>query len=201
MPTPADGHGSGLRAPGAVTELLQEWHAGSELARNRLFEMTYAELRAIAGGYLRRERRDGSVQVTALVHEAFLRLVGTRASWADRSHFYGVAAQAMRRVLVDHARRRQALKRNGGQIQLSLNDATDLTDRDAMSALKVDEALSDLERLDARQARIVELRYFAGLSVDEAADALQVSPTTVKREWATARAWLARRTHTREEVI
>ncbi len=194
--TPAETQGAGLRGPGAsVTELLQAWHEGSEAARNRVFEMTYVELRAIAGAYLRREHRLGSIQATALVHEAFLRLVGTRARWADRGHFYGVAAQAMRRILVDHARRRQALKRNAAELTVSLESAGDLEDRGAFEALKLDEALTDLERLDPRQARVVELRYFGGLSVEDTAATLEISPATVKREWATARAWMARRVH------
>lgn len=198
MLSPADAQEFGMRPPDAsVTELLQAWHEGSEAARNRVFEMTYAELRKIAGGYLRRERQLGSIQATALVHEAFLRLVGTRARWADRGHFYGVAAQAMRRILVDHARRRQALKRSPESVTISLADAGDLADGEACEALKLDEALTDLERLDARQARVVELRYFGGLSVDETAAALEISPATVKREWATARAWIARRVHLR----
>ena len=198
MLTPEGAPESEGRAPDpSVTELLQAWHEGSEAARNRVFEVTYAELRKIAGAYLRRESRLGSIQATALVHEAFLRLVGTRASWADRSHFYGVAAQAMRRILVDHARRRQALKRSPESLTLSLADAGELADNEGCEALKLDEALNDLERLDARQARVVELRYFGGLSVEEAAAALEISPATVKREWATARAWIARRVHLR----
>ena len=201
MPMSASARGSRPKAvDGSVTELLQAWHEGSEAARNQVFELTYEELRSIASAYLRREQRFGSVQVTALVHEAFMRLVGTRADWADRGHSNGVAAQAMRRILVDHARRRQALKRNGEGMRIGLHDGPDLVDRQGDAALKVDEVLTDLERLDARQARVVELRYFGGLSVDEAASALGLSPATVKREWATARAWLARRLHLRGGV-
>jgi RNA polymerase sigma factor (TIGR02999 family) len=181
--------------PGSITELLRAWHAGSEEARDRVFEATYRELRAVAAAYLRRERSHGSLQVTALVHETFLRLVGTQAPWADRRHFYGVAAKAMRRILVDHARRRAARKRVPHNLTVSLEGAGNLADREGWAALKLDEALADLERVDARQARVVELRYFGGLSVDEAADALELSPATVKREWATARAWIARRMH------
>ena len=192
MPPP-DVAREGLRPAGAVTELLQSWHTGSEAARNQVFEATYSELRAIASAYLRRERPNGSVQVTSLVHEAFLRLVGTRSSWTDRRHFYGVAAQAMRRILIDHARSRRTAKRAAGAIGVRLDDAGELVDQDALAAIALDEALVDLERFDPRQARVVELRYFCGLSVDDAAAALDVSPATVKREWATARAWIARR--------
>ena len=199
MPLSDDAPVSEVR-PGAVTELLQAWHAGSENARNRVFELTYAELRAIAGGYLRREQRQGSLQVTALVNEAFLRLVGTRASWADRGHFYGVAAQAMRRILVDHARRRQALKRHPDGAMVRLEDAGELADHEGGAAIRVDEALCDLEQLDPRQARVVELRYFAGLTIEETASALEISPATVKREWVTARAWIARRVQARGEL-
>lgn len=183
----------------AITELLQAWHAGSEAARNELFELTYAELRSIASAYLWRERRLGSIQVTSLVNEAFLRLLGAKSPWVDRGHFYGVAAQAMRRILVDHARRRQALKRHPEALRVSVANVEDLADREGWAALKLDEALTDLERLDARQARVVALRYFAGLSVEETASALEVSPSTVKREWATARAWIARRMHLRDK--
>jgi RNA polymerase sigma factor (TIGR02999 family) len=133
--------------------------------------------------------------VTALVHEAFLRLVGTQAPWVDRGHFYGVAAQAMRRILVDQARRRAARKRVPSGVTVSLDEAATLADRESWAALKVDEALADLERVDPRQARVVEIRYFAGLSVEETAEALGVSPATVKREWSTARAWIARHVH------
>ena len=186
----------GRGSPAApITALLHAWHAGSEQARDRVFEVTYGELRALAGAYLRREWGRGSIQVTALVHEAFLRLVGTRARWTDRGHFYGVAAQAMRRILVDHARRRRAQKRQPHGITVPLEDAGDLADHECWTALKLDEALSDLERLDARQARVVELRCFGGLSVDETANALGLSAATVKREWATARAWIARYMH------
>lgn len=184
----------GRAVPGAgdasVTDMLHAWHDGSEAARNRVFELTYDELRRIAGAYLRREGRQGSLQVTGLVHEAFLRLVDTKAAWADRRHFYGVAAQAMRRVLVDHARRRIAAKRPQGQLAISLDEAPEA---EAISAIGLDEALVALERLDPRQARIVELRYFGGFSVEETARVLAVSPATVKRECATARAWIERR--------
>ncbi len=198
MSIPIDPPGREGREPRAsVTELLRAWHEGSEGARNRLFEVTYTELRAIASAYLRRERQPGSIQTTALVSEAFLRLVGTRAEWEDRGHFYGVAAQAMRRILIDHARKRHALKRHPEALKVSLEDAGELADRGGSDALKLDEALTDLERLDPRQARVVELRYFGGLSVEDTASTLGISPSTVKREWATAGAWIARRVNQR----
>jgi RNA polymerase sigma factor (TIGR02999 family) len=184
-----------------VTDLLRAWHSGSEEAREQLFEATYAELRALAAAYLRRERKaQHSLQATALVHEAFLRLVGTRAPWVDRGHFFGVAAQAMRRILVDHARRRRAGKRSPAAALLSLEEAGELGDHEGIAILKLDEALSDLSRLDPRQARVVELRYFGGLSVSETAQSLELSPATVKREWATARAWITRQVGRRGPV-
>ena len=181
-----------MPGPAALTDLLQAWHEGSEDARDRVFDLTYGELRAVAAGYLRRERwRTPTLQVTVLVHEAFLRLVGTRARWADRGHFYGVAAQAMRRVLVDHARRRRARKRHPG-LQFSLEHLPELAGPAGFDALALNDALADLERLDPRQARVVELRCFGGLTVEETAEALGLSPATVKREWSTARAWISR---------
>jgi RNA polymerase sigma-70 factor (ECF subfamily) len=179
--------------PAAVTDLLRAWHSGSEEARDQVFEVTYGELRALAASYMRRERRvRPSFRTTVLVHEAFLRLVGTQAPWVDRAHFYGVAAQAMRRILVDHARRRRAGKRRPAFPLLSLEEAGEMADREGVAILKLDEALTDLARLDPRQARVVEMRYFGGLSVEETAETLELSVSTVKREWATARAWLTR---------
>ena len=172
--------------------------SGDPDAMERLLPAVYGELKVLAASYLRRERGDHTLSPTALVHEAYLKLVDQRTvNWEGRSHFFGIAAQAMRRILVDHARRRQALKRSPESVTISLADAGDLADGEACEALKLDEALTDLERLDARQARVVELRYFGGLSVDETAAALEISPATVKREWATARAWIARRVHLR----
>lgn len=195
MPESSRSPGGSESPPPSITEMLRAWHGGSEDARDRVFEVTYGELRALAGAYLRRERRRDSIQVTALVHEAFLRLVGTQAPWADRGHFYGVAAQAMRRILVDHARRRRALKRGGPGLVVSLDDAGAIPDPEGCYAIELDEALTDLERLDARQASVVEMRYFGGLSVADTANALGLSAAMVKREAATARAWIARRIH------
>lgn len=155
--------------------------------------LVYDELRGLAAGYLRRERRDHTLGATDLVNEAFLRLVNQHTvSWAGRSHFFGIAAQAMRRVLVDHARRRTAAKRSR-QHQVTLDTAVELSgDTSSDEIVAVDEALGRLAAVDERQARLVELRYFAGLSIVEAAEVLGVSAATVKRDWALARAWLQR---------
>jgi RNA polymerase sigma factor (TIGR02999 family) len=153
--------------------------------------LVYTELRKLAASYLRVERPDHTLQPTALVHEAYLRLVDQRSvNWQNRAHFFGIAAQMMRRILVDHARRRQAAKRDGATYRLYTSEE-EATARDP-ELLALDEALSGLEALDARQARIVELRFFGGLTVEETAEVAGVSPATVKREWRTARAWLAR---------
>lgn len=174
-----------------ITDLLQSVEAGSPGALDRLIPLVYEELRALASGYLRGERGDHTLQTTALVHEAYLRLVDQqRTTWRNRRHFFGIAALAMRRILVDAARRRGAAKRDLGR-PITLDEDLD-AGRDDREILGVDEALEELARLDPRQARVVELRYFAGLTIEDTAEALDVSPATVKREWHTARAWLAR---------
>jgi len=183
-------------APAAeVTQLLVAWGAGDRLAGERLLPAVYAELRRQAARAMRRESSEHTLQATALVHEAYLRLVDQRrAVWRGRAHFFGVAAQVMRRILVDHARERHAAKRGGGVRQLTLGGA-DAAGPDAgqgVDVLALHEALERLAALDSDQARIVELRYFGGLSIEETAEALDVSPATVKREWAVARAWLRR---------
>jgi RNA polymerase sigma factor (TIGR02999 family) len=165
---------------------------GSKDALARLIPLVYRELRRLAGYYMRDERASHTLQPTALVHEAFLRLVGqNRANWQNRAQFMAVAAQLMRRILVDHARRRATSKRGGARVAL---DETKLYQGapigQAEEILAVDEVLDRLGRLDSQQARVVELRYFGGLSVDETAEAIGVSPRTVKRDWAMARAWL-----------
>jgi len=156
-----------------------------------LVPLVYEELHRVAGAYLRRERAGHTLQTTALVHEAYLRLVDQRhANWQNRAHFYGVAAQLMRRILVDHARMRQAGKRGSGELMLSLNeDIVRGRERD-VEVLALDDALKDFAEIDPQQSRIVELRYFAGLNIEETAKALGISPATVKREWNTAKAWL-----------
>jgi RNA polymerase sigma factor (TIGR02999 family) len=178
--------------PGDITELLKGAGAGDSAAADRLIAVVYAELHQLAASYLRRERPDHTLQTTALVHEAWIRLAGQRGtSWQNRGHFFGIAAQAMRRVLVDHARRRNAGKRVGDRA-VTLGDEPGSTAGDSDEILAVDEALERLAALDARQARIVELRYFAGFTVEETAQALGISPATVKRDWTSARAWLQR---------
>jgi RNA polymerase sigma factor (TIGR02999 family) len=175
-----------------VTGLLREWSGGNRQALERLMPLVYGELRKLAASYLRAERADHTLQPTALVHEAYLRLVDQRSvNWQNRAHFFGIAAQMMRRILVDHARRRQAAKRDGATYRLQTEPGLEDVDRDP-ELLALDEALTGLETLDVRQARIVELRFFGGLTVEETAEVTGISPATVKREWQTARAWLAR---------
>jgi RNA polymerase sigma factor (TIGR02999 family) len=183
-----------------VTRLLLRWSEGDASALDRLLPVIYAELRRIASSQLRRERPDHTLAPTALVHELYLRLVDQRrATWQHRAQFFGVAAQLMRRILVDHARERQATKRGGSATRVSLEYAQAESEAaggphgsDALEVLAVDEALNRLGRLDADQARIVELRFFAGLTVEETAHVLNRSPRTIKREWRLARAWLYR---------
>jgi RNA polymerase sigma factor (TIGR02999 family) len=184
-----------------VTALLRDWSGGDRAALERLMPLVYQELRRLAASYLRVERPDHTLQPTALVHEAYLRLVDQRGvSWQNRAHFFGIAAQMMRRILVDHARRRQAAKRDATVLRLQASPGSE-EDRGGEAyeelvrdpeLLALDQALCGLESLDARQARIVELRFFGGLTVEETAEVAGVSPATVKREWRTARAWLAR---------
>jgi RNA polymerase sigma factor (TIGR02999 family) len=155
--------------------------------------LVYDELRRLAASYLRAERPDHTLQPTALVHEAYLRLVDQTTDWRNRAHFFGIAAQMMRRILVDHARRRQASKRDPERLRVTAGVAEVAASRnDAPDLLALDSALDALEHLDPRQAKIVELRFFAGLSVEETAEVANVSTATVKREWRTARAWLRR---------
>ena len=177
-----------------VTQLLVAWGRGDAAAGERLLPIVYAELHRRAAAAMRREQVGHTLQTTALVHEAYMRLVGQREiAWKNRAQFYGVAAQLMRRILIDQARERLAEKRGGGAHQITLSgiEAPD-SDEDAMEVMALHEALGRLAKLDPRQARLVELRYFGGLGIEETAEALEVSPATVKREWATARAWLKR---------
>jgi RNA polymerase sigma factor (TIGR02999 family) len=179
---------------GAVSRLLRAWAGGDVQARDELVPLVYHELRHRAAAYLRRERRDHTLQATALVHEAFLRLVGQdRVAWQNRGHFYALASQMMRRILVDHARERQAAKRPDASLRVDLDDRIDVAEAPAFDLVVLDEALSDLSKLDPRQGRIVELRFFGGLSEQEVAEALSLSRTTVTREWRRARAWLYHR--------
>jgi len=175
-----------------VTAILQEWREGSPEALERLMGIVYAELRRLAAHYLSRERTGHTLQPTALVHEAYVRLIDQRVPWQGRTHFFGVAAQMMRRVLVDHARSRQAEKRGGDGERVTLSAAEGLAQTPGIDLLALDAALEKLGALDERQARIVELRYFGGLTNEETALAIGVSAATVKREWTLARAWLKR---------
>jgi RNA polymerase sigma factor (TIGR02999 family) len=155
--------------------------------------LVYSELRRLASAYMRRERKPHTLQATALVNEAYMRLVDQdRVDWKGRAHFFGIAAQSMRRILLDHARKRGAEKRGSGEVGLSFDDSIQVTDERPVSLEALDDALKSLEALDRRQHGIVELKYFAGLSIEEIAEVLKISPATVKREWATAKLWLAR---------
>lgn len=175
-----------------VTALLAAWSGGEEAAGPPLMDAVYGELRRLARGYLRRERRDHSLPPTALVHEAYVKLVDQRrVRWHSRVHFFAVAAHVMRRLLVDHARARGASKRGSG-LTLSLQDLDAAADAPDPDLLALDAALDKLSALDSRQGRLVELRFFGGLTVDEAAEVLGVAPITVKRDWALARTWLYR---------
>ena len=174
-----------------MTALLLAWTEGDEGARTRLIDAVYDELRRLARAYLRRERPDHSLAPTALVHEAYLKLVDQRrVQWQNRAHFFAIAAHLMRRILVDHARARSAAKRGGSRV--ALEDVELATPPVDVDLLALDAALEKLAALDARQSRLVELRFFAGLTVDEAAAAIDVAPITVKRDWALARGWLFR---------
>jgi RNA polymerase sigma factor (TIGR02999 family) len=182
-----------MDSPHDVTALLADWSRGDRAALGELLPVVYGELRRIAARQLSRERAGHTLQPTALVHEVYLRLVDQRrVDWQDRAHFFGVAAQVMRRILVDHARRHAAGKRGEGVRCLSLDDAKDVPAAPEISILALDEALARLQQADPDLARIVELRAFGGLTVEEAAHVLQVSASTAKRDWRTAKAWLNR---------
>jgi RNA polymerase sigma factor (TIGR02999 family) len=180
--------------PGSeVTALLVNWSNGDSRALDELMPLVYAELRRLAGSYLRRERSTHTLQSTALVNEAFLRLVNQQdVQWRSRAHFFGIAAQMIRRILVDHARAAQADKRGAGAVRIELEDHLAVSSQSELDLVGLDESLKKLAALDERQARIVELRFFTGLSVEETAEVMQVSTATVKREWSSARAWLFR---------
>ena len=179
---------------GAVSRLLKAWGRGDLQARDDLMPVVYRELRRRAGAYLRRERQDHTLQPTALVHEAFMRLVGQeRVAWQNRAHFFAIASHMMRRILVDYAREHQAAKRPGAGIKVVLDDRIGAAPPPACGLIDLDQALAELARIDPRQGQIVELRYFGGLSEQEVGEVLSISRTTVTREWQTARAWLYRR--------
>lgn len=174
-----------------VTNLLVEWRQGDDAALARLIPIVYGELRRVASARLRREDTAHTLQTTALVHEAYLRLVGLeRMSIQNRTHFFAMAAHLMREILVDHARRKHAVKRGSGATMLQLDDLAAGADSAIVDVIAIDEALGELASLDERLCRVVELRFFAGLSIAEAADALGVSSATVERDWTVAKAWL-----------
>lgn len=177
-----------------VTDLLRAWASGDQAALDELLPLVYDELRRQARRYMRAQPAGHTLQTTALVHEAYLRLVGqSSVEWEGRAHFFGVAAKAMRSILVDHARARNAAKRGGWARAITLDDAGGVAGPQAsVDVLALDEALGRLAELDSRKSQLVELRYFGGLGIDEAAAVLGVSPATVKRDWTTARAWLRR---------
>jgi len=174
-----------------VTRLLLQWSQGDTAAREALIPLVYEELRRIARHCLASQRPDNTLQSTALVHEAYLRLVDhSSVHWENRVHFFAVAAQLMRRILVDHARKQRAAKRGGGNLTLVLDEAVAPLARRAVDLTALDDALNGLAALDSRQSQIVELRFFGGLSIEDTSQLLDISPATVKREWVTARAWL-----------
>jgi RNA polymerase sigma factor (TIGR02999 family) len=175
-----------------VTVLLNAMGAGDGTAPGQLLELVYNDLRRLAGKYLQNERSDHTLQATALVHEAYIRLVDwENVSWQNRAHFFAVAAQVMRRILVDNARAHRADKRGSGQ-KVALDEAVGFAEEKDFDLLRLEDALRNLEELDPRQAKIVELRFFGGLSIEETAHVLNVSETTVKREWTMAKAWFQR---------
>jgi len=180
-------------SPRDVTALLGDWSRGNRTALSQLLPLVYAELRRVAARQLRSERSDHTLQPTALVHEAYIRLVDQRqGDWQNRAHFFGVAAKVMRRILVDHARRHGAIKRGDGVRCVSIDEAKDVAASNAIPVLALNQALDRLEKVDSELASIVELRAFGGLTIEEAALVLSVSTSTVKRDWRTAKAWLNR---------
>ena len=181
----------GDRAQKSVTQLLAAWGDGDQAALDQLVPMVYEELRRLARSYMRRERQNHTLQTTALVNEAYVRLVDQKhVRWQNRAHFFAISAQLMRRILVDHARRRGYQKRGGGALQVTLAGAESLTDERTPDLVALDEALTSLAEIDPRRSQVVELRFFGGLSIEETAEVLKLSPTTVERDWTIAKAWL-----------
>lgn len=179
--------------PSEVTLLLQGWRSGDSTALDALLPLVYKELRRLAHFQLQNERPEHTLQSAALVHEAYLRLIGLKLpQWESRTHFFAIAAQLMRQILVDYARRHVAAKRGGGVCKLSLEDATMVSPQKDVDVISLDDALNALAKIDARQSRVVELRFFAGLSLREISEALEIAPATVQRDWTAARAWLYR---------
>jgi RNA polymerase sigma-70 factor, ECF subfamily len=180
-------------SPREITRLLQAWGAGDPAALDRLAPLIYGELHRMAGRHMRRERSADTLQTTALVHETFLRLVDAKnAGWQDRAHFFAIAAQMMRRILVDRARARASGKRGGGAAHVNLDESIDAVPNRDGDLISLDESLDALARQDPRKARVVELRFFGGLNVEEIAEVLKISARSVMRDWSLARAWLIR---------
>jgi RNA polymerase sigma-70 factor, ECF subfamily len=176
-----------------VTELLVDWGSGNEAAFDRLFALVYTELRSLASSYMRRERPDHTLQTTALVNEAYIKLVGHKdAVLHNRVHFFAIAAKVMRQILIDHARSKHYEKRGGGALKISLDDTAILSDERAAELVALDDALKELAKFDPRQSQIVELRFFGGLTLEETAQFLKISSDTVSRDWNVAKAWLYR---------
>lgn len=176
-----------------VTQLLIEWSNGDKEALDQMMPLVYSELRRIAASHLRRERTEHTLQPTALVHEAYIRLINQqRANWQNRAQFFGVAAQMMRRILINHANERVAAKRGGGALKISLSEAESQMEITDSSLLALDESLTRLAQLDPRKSRIIELKFFGGLKIEEIAEVMQLSHATIEREWTLARAWLHR---------
>ncbi len=178
-------------APPDVTQLLKDWNGGDQAAADKLMPLVYEELRRLAHQYMRREKPGHTLQTSALVNEAYVRLVDqAKIQWEGRAHFFGIAARLMRQILVDQARRKNFAKRGGGAIRVSLDSTDAIAQQQSANVMALDEALKTLEQTDPRKSRIVELRFFGGMSIEETAEALKVSPGTVMREWTFARAWL-----------
>ena len=178
-------------APNEITQLLQDWSGGDQTALDKLMPLVYDELHRLAHQHMRREQPGHMLQTSALINEAYLRLVEQpQIRWASRAHFFGIAARLMRRILVDEARKRNSAKRGGRAIEVSLVEGANIAEEQAANVVALDDALKTLQAIDSRQSEIVELRFFGGLSIEETAEVLKVSPGTVMRDWTFARAWL-----------
>jgi len=187
------GYAAFMPAEGNITELLVGYGRGDKEALDKLMPLVYDELRRQAARYLRREQAGHTLQTTALIHEAYVRLVDQRnVQWQNRAHFFGIAAQMMRRILVDHARTKKRVKRGGSDVRVSIADANVAVKGQDLDVVALDEALDRLARIDEQQSRVVELRFFSGLTVEETGEVMGISPATVKRDWSMAKAWLHR---------
>jgi RNA polymerase sigma-70 factor (ECF subfamily) len=180
-----------VRSPHEITQLLAEWSNGNQTALDKLYPLVYDELHKMANRYMKRERKDHTLQTTALINEAYVRMVAQKnVHWENRAHFFAISAQIMRRILIDHARRHHYAKRGGGAQKVSLDETAVVASDPASDMLLLDEALNRLAEMDPRRGQVVELRYFGGLNNEEIADVLKISENTVTRDWNMARAWL-----------